>query len=306
MLSIALLAVHCLSSGQSALPAGIAAFNGEIKVRYNPTFSSKCTNKKYEKKPGQFWGTTTHQIISTSLVQSSAGVLSLIFEVPYGRNYFRLIYGVRPDGTGVVADSADFETDISLTENDKKGLPILKQFFSNVGATFIGQSFDSPIRLGSEVQSTRGFCEVIPGGRTLSLTGGYKVIGVASIRGRTAIIDRGEASLTCAVGEKQFLLTYKGWHAIDTESGLPAGQSWTSEIYEQGAGVTTSNEDYDCVVTGSLTSGTATSATTGTLGQTPGSNSAAQRMNELRSLLDKGLITKDEFEQKRKVIIDGL
>ena len=37
-----------------------------------------------------------------------------------------------------------------------------------------------------------------------------------------------------------------------------------------------------------------------------GSKSVEQRLSELKELLDKRMITQTEYEQKRKVIIDGL
>jgi len=285
-----------ITCAQQALPPGTAPFSGEITVRYTPTFESRCTVKKYEKKPGEFFGSRETMIGTSGVFEDSQGVPKLSMVVNVGANYFRLLIGLKEDGSGIASNELEIQTDMSMTAEAKD---MMKEVMFNMMKKD-AMSIALPLRVGSDM-SIDNICEIFPQGRTITKAGRYAVIGMAAIRGRESIIISGEQAITCTVANEQMSMKMKGWRAIDRQSGLTAGSSGAIVATAPGQDNTTSTEDHECVISGSLTK-----APKAISPGSSGSKSIEQRLSELKSLFDKGLITKEQFEKKRDEVLKTL
>ncbi len=291
---------------QSPLPPGTAPFSGEITVRYTPTFESHCTVKKHEKKPGEFFGSLETTSVTGGVFEDSQGVLKLSSVADTGALYMRLLITLKEDGSGFASNELELQVGRpGLTAEDKKSLPIItdpriKELMFNTIKIGLGRTVEFPLRLGSDMSMT-DVCKIFPQGRTTTKAGRYEVIGTAAIRGRESIIYDGEETFTCTLADKQFTMQMKGWEAIDRQSGLLAGLSQAVVMTEQGGNVTTSTEDRECVISGSLTR-TPKAISPGSSGV----KSIEQRLIELKTLMDKGLISQEQYEQKRVEILKAL
>jgi len=281
---------------QSPLPQGTAPFSGEITVRYTPTFESRCTSKQYEKKPGEFFGSRTTEIVTYGVFEDLQGVPKLSAVTNVGANYMRIVLGLKPDGSGFASNELEFQTDIPMPTEAKD---MMKEILSNMMKKNLGLDIEFPLRLGSDM--SMDICELFPQGRTIKKAGRYAVIGMATIRGRESIIIGGEQTFTCTIADKQLSMQVKIWRAIDRQSGLSAGSSLAGVSTEPGQGNTTFTDDTECVISGSLTRAPKAIS--------PGSSgvkSIEQRLIELKALMDKGLISKEQYEQKRVEILKAL
>ena len=154
-----------------------------------------------------------------------------------------------------------------------------------------------PLRQGTRVSSVA--CSLFPGGIERSSSGGYVVAGVSQIRGRRSIVMSGKQDVTCLSDMGTFKVNVKGWHAIDELSGIPIASSLVGEVLTP-QGSISSTEDMECSISGNPTKqqGPALSGRS--------QQSAEQRLTELRSLLEKGLITQPQCEANRQEILKGL
>ena len=284
-------------SAQAPRPVGVTPFSGEISLRYTPTFESRCTIRKFEKKPGEFFGTRSNQSASIGVFEEAPGKPKLAYTLDLGANYFRMVLGLNDGWTGISQDEPVFQTDIALTAKDDADLGKMKVFLSSTFKKFVGLLFGTPLRFGAEVP-TGDICELFPDGRTTSSGGRYSVLGLAQIRGRASIVFGGEQLQTCNFQGRQLDIKSKGWQAIDRESGLISSQSLAYEASATGTGTGTgvfsSTEDHECVISGAPAFATNNRASVG------------ERLVALRALYEKGLITLEQFQTKRDEILKAL
>lgn len=317
-----LFALTALAAGatcaQQALPSGLAPLIGETIVRYAPTFEARCTIKKFEKKGGEFFGERTTERLIASIYEESPRVLKYSMIGEAAGNYFRITFGLEPDGSGFAATEPAFHfkqsesdpwLDIDdIAEKEKADFVKLRQFVSTVmqkGSSYTG--IGKPLRQGSIVSGD--MCGVFPQGQTKSASGAFTVVGTTVIQGRNNLIISGGQNLECTFADQEVKMDVKGWYAVDMQSGILGGKSLVASAVVPSKGSATSTEDSECVVNQPLSQATAklpAKTEPPTTGGASDSKSVEQRLTELKSLLDKGLITREQFEQKRTEIVKNL
>lgn len=283
--------------GQQVFPSGMIPVTGEITLKYTPSFDSRCTIKSYSKKSGTIFGDRLTQYATYSVFEER-DILKLAMRMNVDTNYIRVVFPLNEDSGTFAAADPEFQTDMQMTADDRERLPqlaapIFKGFKALFAAT-VGPS----LKQGSSIEF--GICEVLPEGTTQTNFGKSVVAGIATIRGRESLVVSTDQTSTCILPAGQFTMQSKGWQAFDRQSGLPAAVSWSTSLNIPGKGSVAMTDDRECEISGVLTKAASTqpAATKG--------KSVEQRLMELKSLLDKGLITQDNFEQKRLEILKTL
>lgn len=310
---LALLAAGA-TCAQQALPSGTAPLIGETIIRYAPTFEARCAVKKFEKKAGEFFGKRTTERLTASIYGESPKVLKYSMVGEMAGFYFRMIFGLEADGSGFAATEPAFhvkqsEADPWLNIDDVSGkekdeLRSVRKFLSTAmqkASSYTG--IGKPLRQGYIVSGD--MCGVFPQGRTKSATGAFTVVGTTVIQGRNSIIISGAENLVCTFVDDEIKLDIKGWYAVDMQSGIIAAQSFVASAFMPSKGSVTSSEDRECSITQSMAQQTPKTEPPATAGASD-SNSVEQRLTELKSLFEKGLITREQFEQKRVEIVKAL
>ncbi|UUZ74463.1 SHOCT domain-containing protein [Polaromonas sp. P1(28)-13] len=291
---------------------------GETIVRYAPTSEARCTIKKFEKKGGEFFGERTTERLTASIYEESPRVLKYSMVGEAAGNYFRMIFGLEADGSGFATTEPAFHVKQSeadpwlniddITGKEKEDFVKLRQFLSTAmqkGSSYTG--IGKPLRQGSVVSGD--MCGVFPQGRTKSASGAFTVVGTTVIQGRNNLIISGGQNLACTFADQEVKMDVKGWYAVDMQSGILGAQSLVASAVVPSKGSTTSTEDRECAVTQPLTQPIAQPPAKTEAPTTTGasdSKSVEQRLTELKSLLGKGLITREQFEQKRSEIVKAL
>lgn len=289
-----------------AIPSGTLPVAGEITIRYTPKFESRCVSKTYERKNNEFFGTNSSQVGEFSVFEESPGVVKLSLNTQMGAANLRLTIELNEDRSGFSLKEPEFQTDIQMSPDDERHLPQMKALLFKTMKAGLGAGIGVPLRQGSN--TLMELCEFVPGVRQKSQSGNHSVIGTALIKGRESVIFSGEQYAECVVQESQGMLRegdllkfqIGGWQAIDRQSGLPAGNSLVS-LMTFGGGSMTSTDDKECQITGA-----SSLASQGANSTSAGVRNPEQRLFELKSLLDKGLITQENFEKKRAEILDAL
>jgi len=301
--TLAILTVFAAISAEAAQPfPTVQPMVGEMVLRLNPTFTSTCLKTSYEKKDGNA-PTTTVDKATTTITEDLPGSpkFSIILEAE--KLDLRMIIDVTPDRAAFrnapslalrhpgTASWTDSET---LTGKDKEQAAELKAILTHMLENMSTvNAIGRPLKQGTVISGDA--CKLIPGAHQQSSSGGFSVAGVAVLDGRRSVVLAGAQSVSCYVGAEQLSIDAQGWYAIDAESGLQASQSFVSKTKLRSSGSSTGEEKMECTITGS---------SQGVMQSTQ--STAEQRLTEIKSLFDKGLITKDQFEQKRADIIKSL
>lgn len=286
---------------QQSLPQGIVPLIGETTVRFKPSFEARCSVEQTEKQPGEWFGSRTSWTIITSVLEDAGGSMKYAITTPVESNYFRMILGVKDDGSGFSSDALEFTTNSPLSENDKQDSDKVKDFLLSMMQSYGSLGVGTPLRQGATISLAA--CSVIPGMTEKSTSGAMSVRGVAVIRGRESVIIAGEQGGGCEFDGLALNFTQKGWHALDVQSGMVTDQSYFTTISVPGKGTLTQTQDSKCLVTGQAVARNSAQPSSPALGaQKP----AEQRLTELKSLRDKGLISQEQYEMKRAEIVRGL
>lgn len=299
-----------VTCAQQAIPSSTVPLNGEVMVRYAPTFEARCTANKYEKKSGDFFGERKTETSTSSIYEDSPGATKYSVISEMAGNYLRMSFDVEADGSGFSPTEADLHVRSSegapwvnvydIQGSEKEDLIKVKQFLTDVVKNSGSYSWvGKPLRQGSVVSGD--MCAIFPGGRAKSSLGMFAVVGTAAVQGRDSIIISGSQNLACTFLGQELKIDVKGWYALDIQSGLLAAQSFVSRGTMTSKGDWASTEDLQCSI-----NGVPTKKDRATVSVTPDSKSVEQRLTELKSLLDKGLITQEQFEKKRLEIIKTL
>jgi hypothetical protein len=242
---------------------------------------------------------------TTEIFEEAPG--SLKFQTIAGDafNYFRVTADVKPDGSGFSSTTPEFKTNMEVPEKDRWQLEAAKEMFTKAlesGVSAIGK----PLRQGSVEGAAEVVCKFFPGSSGVEkMSGGYRVLGTTFERGRENIVFGGERSVSCRMPGTLWHMHEKGWDAIDRLSGLVAGRSSRAILSVDGlSGTGDVTEDTECVVTGEVVR--ALKGNSPLLENTSTPGSSEQRLLELKSLLDKGLITKEQYEKKSAEILKTL
>ena len=283
---------------QQAPPRGITPLTGEITLRYTPRFESRCSMKSYEKLPGSFFGSRKTETSATGVSEESPGVSKLWMDHHAGANFVRMTFGLNGDGSGMGTDDPTLMSDLPVTAADKDAFSKMMQDKSGVFRKAMESVIGVPLRQGFAIR--RDMCELTANAKGEGRTGQYSVMGVAEIRGRESVVIGGDETETCVLPNGRFTMQLKGWYAVDRQSGLPAGHSLAANVNVAGV-IVTGTEDNECVINGIALRAPQAQPTVA-----PAVKSAEQRLTELKLLLDKGLITQEQYELKRAEIVKAL
>jgi hypothetical protein len=292
--------VSAASLAQQPLPKNLEPLSSPITISYTPKFDARCTTKTYEKKSSDLFGTRTSANNNYSIYEDASGELKYAGGGEYGAGKFvRVVVGLKPGGIGFASAPPILETNEDLSPDAKATFQtMIEGGLKNGGAIgFIGK----PLTQG--LSSAPDFCQLFSRGNTHVSSGGMTVVGSAVIEGRKSLVLSGGQSFKClpVYGFGGLTMTYKGWQAIDVQSGLPIASSSVIEDIRSTGEIIRSTEETQCLITGSLVQ---------TQQPTPSTTLAPKtselRLIELKALLDKGLITQQQFEQKRTEIVRDL
>lgn len=276
---------------QRPFPEGVTPIAEPLVLRYQPHHTAKCIENKSEKAVGDFFSKNSTETTSTEVFSDGDTTkVGLNIELEDG-GFLRFIFTTNEDGTSIVAGEPEFQTNLKLSEKDKDDVGQVKLLFSKImRKAFEVGVMGKPITQG--YQLAQDFCSVF-GATTLTTKGDAVAIGTSKIRGRNSVIFKQEISSTCLFSEGELSFRTTGWSAYDVESGLSVDSVGEGEVSVSGKkGSFTS--DKVCTVAGVLET------------PTPIANKVDQRLVELKGLLDKGLISKDEYDKKRSAILDSI
>ena len=305
ILCLSILSVCLPTIAQQALPAGIVPLEGEMILRLTPKHASRCTTKKNEKKPGEFFGTRSTTMGTSEIFEEAQGKLKFQIIIGDALSYIRVTADVKPDRSGLSLTTPEFQTNMEVPEKDRQQFEAMKQIFAKLpemGTFGIGK----PLRQGIVVQDIEIACKIFPGSSgSEKSSGGYRVLGTTSEWGRESIVFGGDQAVSCRMPGTLWHMQTKGWLAVDRLSGLVARSStWTSLKVDGQSGISESTDDMECAVTGEVISTAKGKTPPLENSSTPGS--IEHRLLELKLLLDKGLITNEQYEQKRTEILKAL
>ena len=286
---------------QQSLPSGIVPFNGEITLRLTPTYQARCTTKKHEKKPGEFFGTRSTEIGTIEVFENPAGELKQSIVIGDALNYFKIILDLKDDGSGFLPKEAEYQTNVKASDKELQQFEPIKQMINRM-SEISGWAIGIPLRSGRIVPQG-DVCKILPGAQgTDKRTGGFRVLGTTTIFGRESVVLSGQESISCGLPGTSLNMQSKGWWAFDRQSGLSIASSTVTvaSVPAQNDNFT-GTEDRECSITA------APIVTQRASKPVPGvSTTNEQRLMEIKSLLDKGLITREQYEQKSAEILKAL
>lgn len=275
-------------------------FNGSIKVVYTPSFEARCISKVTEHDSSQQFDNSKVSVINISVIEVSPNNVKLSITGDIDGKSGTVTIPINSDGTGLIFDGLEFNN-IPMTDKERSALNEAKKILAPFFEKIIGNRYES-FNVGSD-RSSANFCSLFPNGRTISKSGSFTVIGTAIIRGRENIVSGGDQSMTCEIDNNRLSIKIKGWEAIDRHSGLPSDASTSMEASVEGSGDTIMSvvENRVCSITGK-----ALRQTSPLPNATTELKSVEQRLNELKALLDKRLISQEQYQIKSTEIIESL
>ena len=291
---------------QEPLPLGVAPLKGKIQLLLVPEFESSCTIRTTEEKDGESGKTQKSSTSKYKIFEDSSGIRKAAIRLDIDEHFVQLTFDVKANGAGFLPkepimqfDSMQFDS--KMLDADKS-MSMFADFFKKISKNMTKASekyFEQAFQQGSEI-AYDNVCELF-GAQTKVQNGHSAVVGTAIIRGRESLVVSGDQTRTCVLGNDQLIFQVRGWEARDIQSGLPIAAS-SSVITKDKNGKTSGTEDIECSIVGDVSKTTlgATSANTISV------KSAEQRITELKSLLSKELITKEQFEKKRAEILNEL
>jgi len=274
-----LLASNALA--QAELPTPISPINGEIFIRYVAGHESICVANSSGDKT------------TTRVTKDSSGALKLMSEIDTNGNSLQITMGLNASGTGFSSTEPQFQSKQTLPE------PVLKF----LKAALINASKKSNYALGvplwqnKSVAVAEDMCSLFPQLKPRFHSGNFKIIGATLLHGRETILFRGEETISCQLPDGQtFEIHMKGWKGVDRLSGLDSNSS-ISLITNGSSEEKNTNTDCEITMDNAQAIVPLGSSTT---------KSAERRLTELKSLLDKGLISQEQYEKKRTEILTTL
>lgn len=282
-LSAFMLSMLCAGSSmaEATLPYGITPLNGEIRILYRPGFESTCT-QRIESDPDDKPSKTVEK-----LFLDAAGRLKFTTK----RDNFSIVGDVNNDGSSITRGS------LRVLTEDKAASDFANKIFKDLEKTFIDYSpIGKSLKQNSDLSSSN-FCEIFSSGSSsFPPTFKRKVYGVAQIHGRPSLILKSDIETTCTLDQiGKMAISGYSWESIDLQSGLNSDSGSLMRLKMSNIPDIDMKIVSSCVIS-------ETAQTTAA----PSGKSLEARLTELKSLMDKGLITKEQHEQKRADILKAL
>lgn len=301
--------ICCLAANvtfaQQPLPQAIRPLNQELLLTLNPSFTASCTKNTSEKKDGAAAVASSIKM-TVNTFEDPQGNAKYSLVIPLDRFFFKMIVDLPPARTsltGLVSlEIAEYERGPwkdteTLKGKDKEEITKVKELLG-----FLFKSLNSVLAIGRPLRQgtliSTDFCSYIPGASTQSSSGGFAVIGLANLNTRENVVLSGSLTSACYIGTDKLEMGVQGWYAVDAESGIISNQAYTTKISLRSKGTTTTVESVNCSIDGTLSKPRTQSPA--------GTGSAEQRLIELRSLFEKGLIGSEHFKKKQAEIVNGL
>jgi hypothetical protein len=219
---------------------------------------------------------------------------SLAFE---GKTYFESIQ--------ILTERHGFYLEL-LPRDDTSKVGMVKRALAATAEMKYGfNMFKAPLKQGDDVYSN--FC-LLFGEGVSSVTSAFKVLGEATIKGRRSLIVGGSRNLQCEVSGKDVLWDTKGWMAYDIDSGLMSELSHQSEMGLSGNQSPKQSllENWSCTNAGSPSVVPEKPIVDNSLKKSNSDNNIEKRLQELKNLYDKGLISKDVYQQRQSDLLKDL
>lgn len=270
-----------VSMAEVALPYGITPLTGEVRVLYRPGFEATCISRD-----GADPKDTPSETV-TKLFLDAAGRLKFTMKM----DNFSAVADINNDGSGITRGS------LRVLAEDQAASDFVNKLFKDLEKTFIAYSpIGKSLKQDNDI-SAPDFCEMFPGGRSnFFSTFKRKVYGIAQIHGRPSLILKSNIKTTCTLDKVgQIAISGYSWESIDLQSGLNS----------DGGGQMLLKMGSDPEVNMNVASSCVISDTTRTTAASSGKSLEA-RLTELKGLMEKGLITQEQYEQKRADILKAL
>jgi hypothetical protein len=282
---------------QRSIPSDVLPFSGSITIKYIPNFKSQCSVKSTEKKKGNLFGTSRQYNTTTEVYRTPEGKIKIsvnssgAFAEGVGSNDFlKLIYSVQESGD-LDGNEPIFQTSLNYTPEEKE---MMKNAVNKLGIPY-GWLVNKPLQNGMILQSP-DVCKVM--GQALKINfsnakieGGNRVIGIGMVAGNESIILSTDETIVCSVANMDIQIKQKGWIAFDRRSGLQTGNAKLGSL--------TLNDDVFNTEENAVCEAIGVAAESST-------PSAEKRLKELKSLLEKNLISKEIYDQKTIEILKNL
>jgi len=269
-----------------SLPYGIAPLTGEIKLLFRPGFESNCVARS-ESDPNEVPSKTI-----TKLFLDTTGRLKFETKIDDAT----ILADVNHDGSAVLHDSFKFDFG-DQDKNNAIANGVIDKMLKNLGKAYTSYSpIGKSLRQGSDFSAT-DLCEVFPGGSSSFFsTFKKRVIGLAQIHGRPSLILQSDIKTSCTIPKLgPIAISGYTWESFDLQSGLNSDGGGKMLLKMGSEPEVNMSMTTSCVITGTLQ---ATAA--------PSGKSLEARLIELKSLMDKGLINQEQYEQKRTDILKSL
>lgn len=264
-----------------ALPYGITPLNGEIRLFYRPGFEATCIGRD-----GADPKDTPSETV-TKLFLDEAGRLKLTMKM----DKFSAVADINNDGSGITRGS------LRVLAEDQAASDFVNKLFKDLEKSFIAYSPIGKLLKQDGDLSAPDFCEMFPDGRSSFFSKfKRKVYGIAQIHGRSSLIIKSDIKTTCTSDKLgQMEISGYAWESIDLQSGLNSDGGSQMLLKMGDESKVNMNFISSCVISDNER---ATAASSG--------KSLEARLTELKGLMEKGLITQAQYEQKRADILNAL
>lgn len=268
---------------QVALPYGITPINGELRLLFSPGFESKCS--------GSVEGVDTPLTSTTMVAINSIGSLSYSLNM----DGVTAIFDINEDGFRLTDKPPIFKAENSGLVDSKIADLILDSIkVTPPGYGVIGKA----LRQGSNIEMSKNlnFCGAIQGAVQELKLFKRKAVGIANIDGRSSLIIRSEIEGGCTVDNIKVSVNLNGWESIDLQSGLQ-GNSTAKMVFKFDREESATVMKNQCIVSQLSTISKSNNSI---------SKTVEQRLLEIKSLMEKGLITEEQYNQKRIDVLKSL
>lgn len=304
ILAVALIINTCTVLAVEKIPTNLTPIINEITLLNIPTHQAICVQKTREKNSNEFFAknkTSNHTItLSQSLNKKYKYNMNTDID-GYSIDVYADING---DGSGFsdIVPKIQFN---NLSSTDEKEIEKFQAIFEPILSSVLRKSITNqfigkPLR--QQLVFETKFCDAFNEFPLITMKSKlekFSVKGISLMNARESVVFEGTSRCELKLDTKDLVSNSSMWFAIDKVSGLESERHTSSIITFNGV-TTTSDEDVTCLISGAPSLLAEVSPqNTNTALKSENNISATQKLTELKTLLDKNLITKEMFEKKR-------